>query len=232
MVYLETKAVIFDLDGVLVNSEPLYGIALNKVVEQEGVEPLTEVEARSLIGTTVKHTWDSIKEMRSLTKPFDYYLAIYGQILMHVFKSGLELQSGAMELVQSVKKNGIPLGLATSSYRDWVNVQLDAVGMSGIFDAIVTGDEVQNGKPSPEIYLTVAQLLNINPTDCLAIEDSPSGIDAAVSSGIYTVAIKTDETAGLNISKANQIVNSLAELNIGHLDVENLSKNPRSVEVR
>ena len=232
MVYLETKAVIFDLDGVLVNSEPLYGVALNKVIEQEGVTSLTEVEARSLIGTTVKYTWDSIREMRSLTKPFEYYLELYGQTLMNVFKSGLEIQTGAAALVQSVKKNGIPLGLATSSYRDWVNVQLDAIGMSDIFDAIVTGDEVQDGKPSPEIYLTVAQLLNTNPADCLAIEDSPSGIDAAVSSGMYTIAIKTKETTGLNISKANQIINSLAELNIGHSDGRNLSKNPRSVEVR
>ena len=93
----QARAVIFDLDGVLVDSEPGYAIALNRVLEREGAEPLTEDESRGLIGTTVEDTWNAIKEMRSLTKPFEYYVGIYSPTLIEIFRAGLELQPGQMQ---------------------------------------------------------------------------------------------------------------------------------------
>ena len=228
----QARAVIFDLDGVLVDSEPGYAIALNRVLEREGAEPLTEDESRGLIGTTVEDTWNAIKEMRSLTKPFEYYVGIYSPTLIEIFRAGLELQPGAMDVVQAVRDRGLPLGLATSSRREWVDVKLEVVGVNSMFDAVVTGDEVQKGKPSPEIYLSVARLLDAPPAECLAIEDSPSGVASAVAAGMYTVAVRTESTAGLDISHANAVIESLEQFDMGLLGGPELSPTTRSAEAR
>ena len=228
----QARAVIFDLDGVLVDSEPLYADALNRVMVKEGVKPLTENESRGLIGTTVEDTWNAIKEMRSLTKPFEYYVGIYSPTLIEIFRAGLELQPGAMDVVRMVRDRGLPLGLATSSRRAWVDVKLDVVGVNSVFDAVVTGDEVQNGKPSPEIYLSVAHLLGIPPAECLAIEDSPSGVASAMAAGMYTVAVRTESTVGLDISSADVVLDSLEEFDMGRLGGHELSQKTRSAEAR
>jgi len=228
----QARAVIFDLDGVLVDSEPGYAIALNRVLERAGAEPLTEDESRGLIGTTVEDTWNAIKEMRSLTKPFEYYVGIYSPTLIEIFRAGLELQPGAMDVVQAVRDKGLPLGLATSSRREWVDVKLKVVGVNSMFDAVVTGDEVQKGKPSPEIYLSVARLLDVPPAECLAIEDSPSGVASAVTAGMYTVAVRTESTAGLDISHANAVIESLEQFDMGLLGGHELSQKARSAEAR
>ena len=228
----QARAVIFDLDGVLVDSEPLYADALNRVMVMEGAEPLTEDESRSLIGTTVEDTWDAIKEMRSLSKPFEYYLGIYSQTLIEIFRAGLELQPGAMDLVRAVRDRGLLLGLATSSRRAWVDVQLEVVGVNSVFDAVVTGDEVQDGKPSPEIYLSAAHLLGVPPAECLAVEDSPSGVAAAAAAGMYTVAVRTESTAGLDISSADVVLDSLEEFDMGLLGGHELSQKTRAAEAR
>ena len=228
----QARAVIFDLDGVLVDSEPLYADALNRVIVKEGVKPLTEDESRSLIGTTVEDTWNAIKEMRSLTKPFEYYVGIYSPTLIEIFRAGLELQPGAMDVVQAVRDRGLPLGLATSSRRAWVDVKLEVVGVNSMFDTVVTGDEVQKGKPSPEVYLSVASLLGVPPSECLAIEDSPSGVASAVAAGMYTVAVRTESTAGLDISSANAVIDSLEQFDMGLLGSHELSQKTRSAEAR
>ena len=228
----QARAVIFDLDGVLVDSEPLYADALNRVMVKEGVKPLTENESRGLIGTTVEDTWNAIKEMRSLTKPFEYYVGIYSPTLIEIFRAGLELQPGAMDVVRMVRDRGLPLGLATSSRRAWVDVKLEVVGVNSMFDGIVTGDEVQKGKPSPEIYLSVAHLLDVPPAECLAIEDSPSGVASAMAAGMYTVAVRTESTAGLDISHANVVIESLEQFDTGLLDGSKLSPTTRSAEAR
>ena len=228
----QARAVILDLDGVLVDSEPRYAIALNRVLEREGSEPLTEDESRSLIGTTVEDTWNATKEMRSLTKPFEYYVDIYSPTLIEIFRARLELQPGAMDVVRAVRDRGLPLGLATSSRRAWVDVKLEVVGANGMFDAVVAGDEVKKGKPSPEIYLSVARLLGVPPSGCLAIEDSPSGVASAVAAGMYTVAVRTESTVGLDVSLANTVIESLEQFDMGLLGGHELSRKTRPAEAR
>ena len=134
----QARAVIFDLDGVLVDSEPLCLAALNRILVAEGAHPITEEENRPLFGTTVEYTWDAVKEMRSLPRPVGYYLELYGRVLPGIFEEELVLQPGALRAVQAVRARMLPLGLATSSRRKWVEVTLKVVGLGDAFDAIVT----------------------------------------------------------------------------------------------
>ena len=225
MRFFQARAVIFDLDGVLVDSEPLFLKALNRVLVAEGARPLTEDENRSLIGTTVEHTWSCIMEMRVLPKSMDYYLDRYDQVVLRIFEEELEIQPGARRLVDGVRARGLPMGLATGSRRKWVDVKLRVTGLGEMFDATIAGDEVEHGKPAPGIYLEVAQRLVVPPRECLALEDSPSGVAAAVAAGMYTVAVRTDATAGLDVSHANWVIDSLEKFDLGLLGSLPLSGN-------
>ena len=159
----QARAVIFDLDGVLVDSETLFLKALNRILVAEGARPLTEEENRGLVGATVENTWSGIMEMRALPKSTDYYLDRYDQVVLPIFEEDLELQPGARRLVDGVRARGLPMGLATGSRRKWVDVKLRVVGLDGVFDAIIAGDEIQHGKPAPDTYLEVAHRLRVPP---------------------------------------------------------------------
>ncbi|MEE8442773.1 MAG: HAD family phosphatase [Dehalococcoidia bacterium] len=210
----QARAVIFDLDGVLVDSEPLSRKGLNQALTGGGASPITEEEFRRLIGTTAEETWNIIKEMRTLSHPLDYYLKLYDRVFPRILEEELVLQPGAMRVIDEVRARGLPLGLATSSRRRNVDVKLRLVGLNGTFDVIITGDEVQRPKPAPDIYLGVAQHLNVSPGECLAIEDSPRGVAAAVAAGMNTVGVRTPATAGMDISQANVIIDSLEEFDV------------------
>ena len=221
----QAQGVISDLDGVLVDSEPLFTKALNRVLMVVGASPLSEGENRSLIGTTVEHTWAAIMEMRALPQPMDYYLKRYDQVIPQIFEEYLVIQPGAKRAVQAVRDRRLPLGLATSSRRRWVDLKLRVAGLDGMFDATIAGDEVEHGKPAPDIYLQMASRLGVAPKQCLAVEDSPTGVAAAVAAGMYTVAVRTDATAGLDISHANRVIDSLEEFDMGLLGSPILSGN-------
>ena len=213
----QARAVILDMDGVLVDSEPLYLKALNRVLVDMGAEPLTDDENRGLIGTTVAHTWEAIMEMRSLPRPTGYYLDRYTQQVSRIIESDMVVAPGVERIIEEVHTRGMPLGLASSSLRKWVDLKLKVTGLARAFDVVFAGDEIERGKPAPDIYLEVARRLDVIPGECLAIEDSPSGVEAAVTAGMYTVAVRTVSTAGLDVSRAHVVLDSLKDFDMGLL---------------
>ena len=105
----------------------------------------------------------------------------------------------------------MPLALASSSNRDWVDAALDALGLRRFFAETVAGDEVTRGKPDPEIYLRAAQRLNAEPNHCVAVEDAPAGIASARAAGMAVVAVRTPMTADLPLSDATWVIDSLVD---------------------
>jgi beta-phosphoglucomutase-like phosphatase (HAD superfamily) len=117
-------------------------------------------------------------------------------------------------LVTRGRELGLRLGVASSSRRIWIDATLSSLGLAGTFDAIVSGDDVERGKPDPRIYLLAAQRVGIPPPRCLAIEDSPNGIESARQAGMVVLGVRTAYTAHLRLDGAERIVDSLAELDI------------------
>lgn len=207
-------AVIFDMDGVLVDSEPLFLKAINKLLTALGVSPVTDYENESiLIGTTVDETWNLLIKMRSLPGTIHTYLDNYDTHVKEVLKSDLVPRPGVKTLIDECSKRGIPKAVASSSLREWVHLKLDTINLQDRFDVVLGGDDVQKGKPEPDIYLMAAEKLQKNPSQCIAIEDSPVGISAAVDAGIYTIAVLTESTKNLDLSKANEIIETLEYFN-------------------
>ena len=212
------QAIIFDMDGVLVDSEPLFLSAINRVVTNEGAAPLSDEEnEKFLLGTTVEETWRRLKELRHLPRPTNAYVERYDTVVRQVLREQLSPQPGVTRLLEECTRRGLPKAVASSSLRSWVNLKLEAIKLQKAFDVVLGGDDVTRGKPSPDIYRLAAQCLGVPAQRCIAIEDSPIGITAAVGSGAYTIAVRTYSTRNLDISHAHAVLDSLEEFNLSLL---------------
>ena len=212
------QAILFDMDGVLVDSEPLFLAAINRLLEIEGVAPVSETENEEfLIGTTIDETWRQLKIIRTLPKPTAEYIDRYDEIVRRVMMEELAPQPGVRELIDACRQRGLPKAVASSSLHKWVDLKLAAIGLTGAFDAVLGGDDVSRGKPEPDIYLKAAAALGRPPEQCIAIEDSPIGIAAAVASGAYTIAVRTEYTRNLDVSRANEVLETLEDFNLSLL---------------
>lgn len=206
------RAIIFDMDGVLVDSEPLFHDAINRLLTQEGAEAVSAAENQeTLLGTTIEETWRRLKLSRALPLPVETYMRRYDRMVREMMMQELAPQPGVRELIGVCRERGLPLAVASSSRHSWVDLKLAAIGLTGAFDLVVGGDDVTEGKPAPDIYLKAAAGLGLSPGECIAIEDSPVGIAAAVAAGAYTIAVRTDYTRHLDVSQAKAILESLED---------------------
>ena len=212
------QALIFDMDGVLVDTEPLFLKAINNLLIQEQAAPVTGEENQTLlIGTTVEETWRRLKETRKLAEPLQSYLEKYEQVVLEVLQAELTPRPGVRRLIDACSQRNLPKAVASSSLHSWVDLKLETLGFQDSFDVVLGGDDVARGKPEPDIYLLAAERLNIPPEQCIAIEDSPVGIAAAVSAGIYTIAVLTDFTRGMDLSQAQQVLETLESFDLNLL---------------
>ncbi len=199
---------IFDMDGVLVDGEPLHFQAAATVLAQEGAT-LDLATYQSCIGRTLDAIWPILQARYALRIPRADYQARYDALVTEQYRTRSHFMPGAAALLERVAAAGLPRALASSSRRGWMDAALAALHLHGYFHATVAGDEVREGKPAPEIYLTAAARLGQAPADCLVVEDAPAGIQAARAAGMRVVAVRTGMTAGLSLDGADAIIDSL-----------------------
>ena len=210
----QARGIIFDFDGVLIDSEPLYLKSVNVVLAQCGVDQLTPIEYEQFIGHSARQAWEELIQEKKLPESVQHYEELYGNVLEGVLREELALRPEAEELLRIVERRGIPRGLATATRQRWLSVKLERLGLTEFFDAVACASDVRRSKPAPDIYLRAAELMGLDPADAVAIEDSPTGITSAKSAGIYTIALRTGMTTTLDISKADEIIESLREFDV------------------
>lgn len=211
------QAVIFDMDGVLLDSEPLHFQALNEVLGRAGYQ-LTAHEYEELIGVTLEETWRRLIERFDLRERLDVYAARYDEAVLTILRRPLDPSPGVVTLLEALREASVPLALASSSKRNWIAATLHSLGVADYFPIVVSGDDVARGKPDPEIFLLTARKLGLPPEQCVVIEDSPHGVTAASRAGMRTIAVRTPYTAHLPLPEADLIVDSLVGLDLAALD--------------
>jgi len=200
----QSTAVIFDMDGVLLDSEPLHYEAVRLILEEQGVDfPLDDYFR--YLGTTLTSTWDDLCERYPITMPFDQFEARYNTDVLAEYLAGAPLIRGARELVEQLREAGVPIAVASSSHRVWVDAALTGAGLREYFEQTTAGDEVSMGKPSPEIYLKAAEKLSFEPADCIAVEDAPAGVESARAAGMKVVLVRSELTADLDLPSDWQV---------------------------
>ncbi len=180
-------AVLWDMDGTLVDTEPYWIAAEHEIVEEHGGTWSDEF-AHQLVGNDLLVSAVFIKDHSAVEwEPEqivdELLLRVVAQVREHV-----PWRPGARELLDALRERGVPSALVTMSWRTLADAVLEALP-DGTFAAVVTGDEVSHGKPHPEPYRAAARMLGVSPPDCVAIEDSPTGVRSAVAAGVPTLAV-------------------------------------------
>ncbi len=180
-------AVLWDMDGTLVDTEPYWIAAEHEIVEQAGGRWSQEY-AHQLVGNDLRYSAAFIRDH----SPVDWDVErIIEELLTRVVtrvRSHVPWRPGARDLLGGLVEAGVPCALVTMSWRSLADAVLDGLP-AGTFGAVVTGDAVEHGKPHPEPYLAAAAALGAEPARCVAIEDSPAGVRSAVAAGVPTVAV-------------------------------------------
>jgi HAD superfamily hydrolase (TIGR01509 family) len=204
------EAVVFDMDGVLLDSEPLHHIVLNEVLAAEG-QTLSFEQYRPYIGTTLEYTWSDIVRRLALRGSVANYIEQYDAGILESYRRHSVIAPGVEALLEMLAARGLRLAVASSSRMSWVEAALETLGIRGCFELIVSGDMVQHSKPDPEIYLLAAQRLGVPPERCLAVEDSPKGAQSARAAGMTVVGVRTEYTAHFSLDGAVVVLDSLEQ---------------------
>jgi len=203
------------MDGVLVDGEPLHYRAFSRLLADEGRGYSLERHKASM-GT--KGDWPELVAEFGLSRPVAYYFPVYSEYVMAEYASCNGPLPGAKAVIDSLRSRDIPVGLASSSRRAWVETCLARLGLSGSFDDVVTGSDVTRGKPDPEIYLLAANRLGVDPARCLAIEDAPFGILSAHAAGMTCWAVRTEYTTGIELPSPDREMASLLDFDLSVFD--------------
>ena len=209
------KAIVFDMDGVLTDSEPFYREAINRILAEHGYS-LSEDDYKAVLGHGIPETWEWMLAHFDLPYTLDEVMLEYDQVVERVLRERVKPTPGLQDLLASLKKRGLKMAVASASYSNWVDAVLVKLGVKQYFSVVLSANMVRNGKPHPEIYLTAAEKLGVPPRDCLAVEDSPTGIKAAKAAGMRVVALVTPYTQDMDTSQADARIESLTQL-IEHL---------------
>jgi HAD superfamily hydrolase (TIGR01509 family) len=181
-------AVLFDLDGTLIDSEPYWMKSERALAESHGVTWSPE-DGESLIGLSLTESSKIIKDrIGSELEPQQIIDHLTSEVNRHLSRE-IPWRPGAKEILQMLRRKGVKTALVTMSLRRTAEQVVDAIGFKA-FDVIVAGDDVRHGKPHPEPYAKAAELLGVNPEDCVAFEDSITGMLSAEAAGTKAVAIE------------------------------------------
>jgi HAD superfamily hydrolase (TIGR01509 family) len=209
-----TEAVVFDLDGVLLQSEEVWDAVREHYVRERGGRYDDDVQ-RAMMGMSAPEWSRFLHEEAGVPDDMDEINSEVVRRMLAAYRRELPLLPGAVATVQRIA-DAFPLGLASSSNREVFEEVLELAGLAACFRATVSSEEVERGKPAPDVYLEAARRLGVDPTRCAAVEDSHAGIRSAKSAGMRVVAIPNaayppDEEA---VRLADALVGSLDELTV------------------
>ncbi len=207
------KAIIFDMDGVLVNT-PLYARkTVNKILEDKGIH-FSEEEFKEYQGVSSRDRvkiWNNKYNINIDIEQFSKkFILTQLDLMKHELKENKEI----VGTFKSLKKQNLKIAVATSSQKLKAERILRSLDIIDLIDFLVTSDDILNHKPHPEIYLTTSKLMNVEPNECVVIEDSPKGITAGKKAGMKVFALKTTLFSIDELKDADLIITKLSEIEV------------------
>jgi HAD superfamily hydrolase (TIGR01509 family) len=206
----EITAVLFDMDGVIVDSERYWHDEQpNNIFPQtlEGEQPdLTETT-----GMNYKEIYDYLDENYETTISKDEYVDIFDEVAQDIYHNRVELLDGFHEIREELAERGVPVAIVTSSPPSWYEIVLDRFDIE--VDEVITAENLDAaGKPKPDIYEKAAGIIEHPPENCLVVEDSKNGIESAERAGAFVVACRAEHNSDTDLSEADVVADSPEEI--------------------
>jgi HAD superfamily hydrolase (TIGR01509 family) len=206
----KARAVIFDMDGVIVDSEPRHERAFLEVMTELGYGDNHGVQFAEYVGRTDRELWVDFVARHKPAHSLEDLLAMKRQRVLKILRHDQPLFKGLPELIEALALN-YRLGLASGSEPVVVEEVLRFEGLRRFFSAVTTSSEVKRGKPAPDIFLRAAELLSVNPQECWVVEDSKPGVAAGLAAGMRVIAITNTHPAD-ELAKATMVVETYEEI--------------------
>lgn len=213
------EAVIFDMDGVIIDSEPMHREVENDIFKSLGISMAIN-EHDSFCGKTMKSMWSILKDKYKLSNSVDELVNTKRENFFKYLKLQKELKpiEGIPELIDSLYKNKYKLAVASSSPMEIIDFIIKSYGLDKYFNVIITGESIAKSKPEPDIFLHAAEKLKVEPHKCIVIEDSHNGATAAKRAGMKCIGFKNPNSGNQDLSIADKIIISYKEIKVEQLN--------------
>ncbi len=192
---MNRTAILFDMDGLMVDTEPLARAAWERVLAPYG-HTMTDALYGQMLGRRTHESAQLVLDALPLPLAREELVTLKTALFLESLADGVPVMPGLFTLLEAVERRGLPWAVATSTPRDVAEIILGKLGVAGRYGALAAGDEVAHGKPAPDIFLLAAARLGAAPPACLALEDSAAGCAAAVAAGMRVVAVGAAAIAG------------------------------------
>jgi HAD superfamily hydrolase (TIGR01509 family) len=213
------EAIIFDMDGVLVDSEYTYFQSKSQILSEAGHE-VEDSYHFQFMGTTSDYMWEKMKQEFSLPLSVAEYIQQMTALRQAIIKrDGIRVIPHVQEFVKGLSQAGLKLAVASSSSLAEIKVNLAEIGLSEYFSEVVSTEEVEHSKPAPDVYLAAAERIGIMPENCLGIEDTKNGTGAVRNAGMVCVGFANPAFPKQDLAFADRVVSSFSEL-----DADSLTK--------
>jgi beta-phosphoglucomutase family hydrolase len=210
------RAVIFDLDGVIVNSEDAHIESEKQTFLKFGVT-ISVNELHKYAGATAEAMFTDLIRKYHLKTTFQEMVRIKEQSFFRLLDEDAEPTPGVISLIQRLKRAGTRLAIASSSNRKWIEYILKKLQITSLFDCYVGAEDIVHSKPDPEIYLKAARSLGMRPDECVVIEDAERGVQAAKRAGMKTIGYRNPRSGNQDLSEADIIIDDFSTLDINEL---------------
>jgi pseudouridine 5'-phosphatase len=207
------RAVVFDLDGIIANTEDLYEQAGETVLRRRG-KTYDAALREQIMGRPVIDAIRIMIECHSLPDPVDGLMRECGEVLEKLIETSLAAMPGLYKLLDELARADLPIAVATSATREYADHVLARLNLTHRFRFVLTAADIHRGKPDPEIYELVARRLDLAPAQMMVLEDTTNGCRAAVAAGAFTVAVPNRHTRNHNFAGARFIADTLADRRI------------------
>ncbi|MDY6770506.1 MAG: HAD family phosphatase [Candidatus Nanohaloarchaea archaeon] len=208
------EAVIFDMDGVIVDSERYWKQHEDRVYDDLLPDGLDASKVLQQVkGMNFREIYDFLRREYGTNISRDEFIKRYHDIAETIYQDQVSMMDGFPDLVQQLRDSGARVGLASSSPPSWIEMVLERFGLEDAFDTTLSAEQIDtDGKPQPGIYLEAAERLGVDPEDCTAVEDSPNGIMAAKQAGMRCIAYLAHSNEDDDLSKADLVATDPNEL--------------------
>lgn len=205
------QAVIFDMDGLMIDSEPVHFQAFNTVFNQFGLQFSKEENTKYIGMPDIDEAKDMVAKY-PLPITAEELVKRKQTVLRRLFSKAIIPQPGLMELLGKLQERKYKIGIASSSALEEIESVVNGLKINKYIDVYCSAEQVKKGKPAPDVYFLAAQKLAVQPQDCLVLEDAPNGVRAGKAAGMQVFAIPSQYTKEGDFTKADKVLNNLLEV--------------------